>query len=395
MTRTLIENGFVWQEDGFVRDQTLIVVDGVIHSLQAATKVKALPGDRQLDCRGAYVMPGFVDLHVHGSNGFDVMDATDASLLGLCAFFVSQGVTSFLGTTMTDSAERIEAALSAMRDFAGKPNTPLLGIHLEGPYLSPDFRGSQPVIHLRPPGREQYLPWLEAGHIRLITMASELPGSDEMIREALARGVTVSMGHSGASYEAAHDYFAMGVRQITHTFNGMVGIHHRQPGLFVAASERPEVTFQIIADGVHVHPAVVRMLVRLVGSERVLAITDAMRATGLADGPFSLGDRNVTVKDGISRAEDGRLAGSTLTMAQALKNMMSFCDLTLAEALPTVTRVPARSIGMYPRKGSLQIGTDADIVIWDEATGVQATLIGGEPVHLAERATATGSLARS
>ena len=163
MTRTLIENGFVWQEDGFVRDQTLIVVDGVIHSLQAATKFEALPRDRQLDCRGAYVMPGFVDLHVHGSNGFDVMDATDASLLGLCAFFVRQGVTSFLGTTMTDSAERIEAALAAMRDFAGKANTPLLGIHLEGPYLSPDFRGSQPVIHLRPPGREQYLPGSKPG----------------------------------------------------------------------------------------------------------------------------------------------------------------------------------------------------------------------------------------
>ncbi len=377
LTRLLIENGQIWQEDRFLRDHTLIVADGVVRALQPADAVRARPGDRRVDSRGAYVIPGLVDLHVHGSNDCDVMDATAASLSGLSAFLVRQGVTSYLGTTMTESAEKIEAALAAMRNFMERPYSPLLGIHLEGPFLNRDFRGSQAEEHLRPPRREEYLPWFAAGHIKLITMAPELPGGEELMRDACAHGVTVAIGHSGASYAAAQGYFARGASQVTHTFNGMVGIHHRQPGFFVAAIERPETTFQVIADGVHVHPAVLRMLLRLVGGERLLAITDAMRAAGLPDGRFALGERRVTVKDGVSRSDDGRLAGSTLTMDQALKNLMRFCDLTLAEALPMVTRAPARAIGVYPRKGSLQAGADADIVFWDEELGPRATMIGG------------------
>ena len=228
-------------------------------------------------------------------------------------------------------------------------------------------------------------------------MAPELAGGEDLIRDALEHGTTVSIGHSGASYDAAGEYFAAGVRQVTHTFNGMAGIHHRQPGIFVAAVENPQITFQIIPDGVHVHPAVVRLLLRLVGVERALAITDAMRATGLGDGDFSLGDVFVAVRAGEARTPTGGLAGSTLTMAQALRNMMQYCDLSLAEALPMFTRVPARSIGMYPQKGSLQIGSDADIVIWDEDCGVQATLIGGEVAYQAEATmvAAPGAAAQS
>ncbi len=388
MTRTLIENSRIWQGDRFVSDHTLIITDGIIRDLRPHTEVEALPGDMRLDGGGGYSIPGFVDLHVHGSNNYDVMDASEASLQGLSDFLVRQGVTSFLGTTMSDTGARIEAALVTLRDFVDQPHSPFLGVHLEGPYLNPAYRGSQPASHLRVPSHDEYSPWFKSGQIKLITMAPELKGGDRLIHEAVELGITVSMGHSGASYEAATAYFSAGVRQITHTFNGMAGIHHRQPGIFVAASEHPQVTFQIIPDGVHVHPAVVRMLLRLVGSERVLAVTDAMRATGLADGEFSLGDVDVIVRDGIARASDGGLAGSTLTMAQALTNMMQFCDLSLEDALPMVTRVPARSIGMYPQKGSLDIGTDADVVIWDEDIGVQATLIAGKTVFLAERATA-------
>ena len=238
--------------------------------------------------------------------------------------------------------------------------------------------------HLRAPQPEEYLPWLDTGLIKLITLAPELEGGREMIGAALERGITVSMGHSGASYDATLEFIAAGLRQITHTFNGMAGIHHRQPGIFVAASERPQVNLEVIPDGVHVHPAVIRLLVKLVGADRVLAITDAMRAAGLADGEFDMGAVEVVVKDGIARDRYGSLAGSTLTMSQALRNMMNYCCLSLAEALPMVTSAPARAIGLYPRKGSLQTGADADIVIWDEDTGVHATLIGGEPVYLAE-----------
>ncbi len=384
MARFLIENSRVWQEDHFVSGKTLMLSGGRIQDLRPAADIAPLPGDRRLDAGGAYALPGFVDVHLHGSAGYDIMDASAAALQGLCDFLVQQGVTSFLATTMSASAARIEAALDAIQDFAAAAHSPLLGVHIEGPYLNPAFRGSQPAAQLRAPRREEYLPWLERECVKLLTLAPELDGATELIQAATERGITVAIGHSGASYAAAQRAFAAGARQITHTFNGMAPIHHRQPGLFVAASQQPAVNFEIIPDGVHVHPAVVRMLVTLVGAERVLAISDAMRAAGLSDGVYGMGDVAVSVRDGIARDRAGSLAGSTLSSPAALLNLMRFCGLSLAEALPMMTRAPARAIGMYPQKGSLQIGSDADVLLWREPEGVLATVLGGQLVYRAE-----------
>lgn len=383
MSRTLIENSRIWHNEGFIHGHTLVITDGIISGIRPAAEVQTRRGDRRMDGRGGYALPGFIDLHVHGGNGFDAMDATEEALQGICDFLAQQGVTSFLPTTMAASGEQITAALAAAEAFAARPYTPYLGVHLEGPYLNRDYRGAQPDRYLRAPRRDEYLSWFETGQVRLITMAAELEGGEQLIRDANAHRVTVSLGHSGASYEQARDAFAIGLRQITHTFNGMAGIHHRRPGIFVAAIENPQVTLQVIPDGVHLHPAIVKMTVRLAGRERALVITDAMRAAGLPDGHYSMGEVAVMVKDGEARTSQGGLAGSTLRMPQAVRNMMRFCDLTLAETVPMLTRVPARSIGMYPQKGSLEIGSDADIVIWDEALGAQATLIGGRPVYQA------------
>ncbi len=384
MPRLLIENCRVWQENGFAAGQTLVLRAGRIEGLRAPADLGRQPGDKALDGVGAYALPGFIDLHLHGSLGVDVMDGSRASLKRLGDFLLRGGVTGCLATTMTDTSERIEAALAALSGFVDAPHSPFLGAHIEGPYLNRAHRGSQPAHHLRKPRREEYRPWLETGLVKLITLAPEIAGGERLMGDALAHDAVVSIGHSGADYAAATRYFAAGASQVTHTFNGMPGIHHRQPGLFVAALEHEAATFQIIPDGVHVHPAVIRLLLRLAGAERVVAITDAMGATGLGDGDYAFGDAPVSVRDGQARTAEGGLAGSTLTMAQALRNMMRFCDLTLAEAIPMLTRAPARSIGFYPQKGALRAGSDADVVLWDEDAGVLATIIGGELVYRAE-----------
>jgi len=380
MKRTIIENSQIWQEDTFITNHVIVTENGKITEIMPQMDLMPEDDDNTIDAHGHYVIPGFVDVHIHGSNGFDTMDATQDALQGLCDYLVTQGVTTVLPTTMSDSDQHITNALHAVTQFASRPNTPYAGVHLEGPYLNCDFRGSQPDTHLRASKRDEYLKWFESGQVRLITIAPELENGDQLIRDARDHNITVALGHSGATYEQAHHAFEVGLSQITHTFNGMVGIHHRQPGALVAAFENPDITFQIIPDGVHVHPATVNMLVTLVGKERIVVITDAMRATGLADGHYQLGDVDVTVTAGEARTSAGGLAGSTLTMPRALQNMMRFCKLSLAEVVPMMTRNSAQSIGLYPQKGSLNIGADADIVIWDHDTGVQATLIGGEVV---------------
>ena len=383
MPRTLIINSRIFAGERFLDGRALLMEDGAIRGLPRQGEITPAPGDIVLDAGGAYALPGFVDLHLHGGDDCDVMDGSLDSLRRLAAFQLRQGVTSCLGTTMAAPQAQISAALATMRQHLDGGSSPFIGAHLEGPYLNAAFRGSQPQRHLRAPNPAEYIPWLDTGLIKLLTLAPELPGGMQLLDDSLARGIRVSIGHSAASYEQAGDYFRAGVSQITHTFNGMAGLHHRAPGILTAAVENPAVTFQLIADGVHVHPAVIRLLLRMAGRERVLAISDAMRATGLSDGDYGLGDVAVSVVAGVARAADGGLAGSTLTMPQALRNLMRFCDLSLQQALPMLTSAPARSIGVYPRKGSLQIGADADVVLWDEERGVRATLLAGEVVYQA------------
>ena len=384
MSRTLIENSVIYHQGEFIHHHVLIIGSGKIQAIVPEATLTRYDADERIDALGSYAIPGFVDVHIHGSNGFDTMDATRASLQGMCDFLVTQGVTSVLPTTMSDTGAHITAALDAMIQFADQPHTPYAGVHLEGPYLNPAHRGSQPDTHLRPPKREEYMKWFETEQVRLITIAPELEGADQLIKDAQKHNITVSIGHSGATYDQMCHAIDIGLKQFTHTFNGIVHIHHRHPGAMVAAFENPDVNLQIIADGVHVHPAIVKMLVKLVGTDRVIVITDAMRAAGLSDGHYQLGDVAVTVTNGEAHDASGSLAGSTLLMPNALRNVMQFCDLTLTEAIPMLTENPAKSVGLSSGKGTLDIGTDADIVLWNDAIGVQATLIAGEVVYQRE-----------
>jgi N-acetylglucosamine-6-phosphate deacetylase len=378
--KTIIVDGIILTPDERISGHQVVVEDGRITGIEPVGLLEA--GAAEIDACGCVIVPGFIDIHTHGADGFDTMDASPEALHGIGSFIAQHGVTSYLPTTVTAPPEAI---LAAIQNIASTP-PPLdgaqhLGIHLEGPYLSHDYRGAQPPQHLRPASPDEYNPWLLNKMVRLITVAPEVEGVPGLIRAGMQAGVEFALGHSAATYEQALAAVELGLHQATHTFNGMPPLQHRNPGVLGVILSDDRIWAQVIADGIHVHPAVVKLLVKAKGSERTILITDAIRATGMPDGDYALGDQTVHVKAGIVRTEAGSLAGSTLTMDQALRNVMKFIGLGLREALPMATRIPAAAIGLKDRKGCIAPNFDADIVILDETHHVRMTMVGGRVVY--------------
>jgi N-acetylglucosamine-6-phosphate deacetylase len=349
----------------------------------------ALPAEDNkpiFDASGCTVLPGFVDVHIHGSDGSDCMDATPEALVAISRFVATSGVTAFLATTMTAPAA---PTLAAVRNAANVnpdklPGARLLGVHLEGPFLSPEFPGAQPIEYVRDPDLAEFEELLNAGPVKLITLAPERPGAVELIDVARHRGVRLVMGHTAAGYDEAIAAIDRGVLQATHTFNAMTGLHHRKPGVVGAVLSDDRVFAQLIADNIHVHPAVMKVLARCKGAERTLLITDAIRAAGLPEGDTELGGQPVTVKDGACRLPDGTLAGSILTMDLALRNFLSASGWTLAEAWPVTSRAAATALGLNHEIGVLAPGYRADLAILDDKLEVVATVVGGKVVYVRE-----------
>lgn len=359
-------------------NHTLTIEDGQIASMRPASTGEGLKTDRVIEADGMWVVPGFIDVHVHGANGFDAMDAAPEAIHGMATYFARHGVTSYLPTTMSASYDEV---LAAARNVASTPQPATgahhLGVHLEGPYLNPEHGGAQLVEALRDPDPDEYRAWFETGMVRLVTLAPEREGSEELIRYAVEQGAELAVGHSGASYEQVRAAAGLGLRQSTHTFNGMLGLHHRQPGTLGAVLTDDRIYAQVIVDLIHVHPAVVKLLVRTKGIQRTILITDAMRATGLADGEYDLGRQTIRVREGVARTGAGNLAGSTLTMDAALRNVMAAAGLSLQEALPMATTVPAEAMGLAGEKGTLAVGADADVVVLDQDLNVKLTVVRG------------------
>jgi len=318
-----ITNGRIITPEAVRPELNLFIDQGVIAGMNTSDSV----GDSVLDAQGLWVAPGMIDVHVHGSDGHDTMQATAEALHGMGRFFARHGVTSYYPTTVSAPGAAISAAIDNVR------NTPQpvdgaqhLGVHIEGPYLSLDFPGAQPPDVLRPPDPVECLPWLESSVVKLMTIAPELDGMDRLIADALDHSVELALGHSGASYEQVVQAADRGVRQATHTYNGMLGLHHRKPGTLGGVLTEDRIYAQIIADGIHAHPAMVRLLLRAKGPQRTILITDAVAAAGLPDGDYQLDQQDIQVRNGVSRTLNGALAGSTVTMDKALRNMMAFCD---------------------------------------------------------------------
>lgn len=327
------------------------------------------------------IVPGYVDVHIHGSNGFDVMDGTTESLEGIAKSLVKYGVTSFLATTLTGGIEHLIQVVETCSRFVEQPRSgaQLAGIHLEGPWINKRHKGAQNAEHVVPPSMADAKRLLAAagGLLKIVTLAPEHPEAKAVIEYLRANGVRASVGHSDATYENVKEALAAGLSHVTHCFNAMRGLHHREPGVVGAAMYHDELTTELIADGVHVHPVVMSILHRIKTTDRMVLVSDGMRAVGMSDGEYDLGGLRVLMRNGEARLEDGTLAGSTLTLEKAVQNMVRLCNIPIAEAVAMASEIPANVAGLGDRKGRLAVGYDADFLQLDDQLNVRKAFVVG------------------
>jgi len=363
-------------------DTAIIVDNGEIDNLVDKKKITNLAEFEVIHSENLVITPGLIDVHVHGGNGFDTLDSSLEALNGMSLFFAKHGVTGFYPTTLSATREKISEAIENLNKNIDKlKGAKALGIHLEGPYLNHEHKGAQAPSQLRVAQPEEYQDWIGKGSIRLITIAPEVEGARELIDYGVQRGVEFAIGHSGASYDQVIQAANSGVRQSTHTFNGMQGLHHRKPGTVGGILTDNRIYAQIISDGVHLHPATVKLVVLAKGIRRTILITDSVRAAGLEDGSYDLGELQITVKNGVARIASGSLAGSTLTMDKAVRNVMQFANLSFKDAVTMATYVPAEAMRILNNKGYIKVGADADLTFFDKEHHVAATMANGEFVY--------------
>lgn len=331
------------------------------------------------DIEGNIVIPGMIDVHIHGGYDIDAMDANSDGLVTLGKQMLQEGVTTFFPTTMTQSPKAIEAALNAAKD-AKEKGAHFEYIHLEGPYVSKKRAGAQPLEYIVPANIEQFKQWQKASGnlIKLVTYAPEEEGAREFEQYLAETGVIGTMGHTDATNEQLND---RNITHATHLYNQMRGLHHREPGVVGYVLLNPDVMVEVITDGIHIHPDMVKLAYKLKGPQKMSVITDAMRAKGLEDGLYELGGQPVIVKDGSARLEDGTLAGSILKMDEALRNVIAFTGCSVEEAVLMTSVNQAEEFGLV-NKGALETGKDADFVIMSEDLYVQDTVRLG--IHMKE-----------
>ena len=336
-----------------------------------------------IDARGLNLIPGFIDVHVHGAVGEETMDANPDGLRAMAQFYAQHGVTGFFPSTWTDEHERILAALELVAEMQGQqPNgATILGAHLEGPYISVEKRGAQREQDVRRADRKEALSYLDVNVIRLLALAPEYKENHWLITECVRRGITVSVAHTTASYEQIVEAVGLGLSHSTHTYNAMTGLSHREPGTLGAVMTLHDVYCELIADNIHVHPAAMQVLFASKGADRIVLITDAVRGAGLPDGEIKIDDRTVIIKDGAVRLPNGTLAGSTLTMNVALRNFMAATGQPLEKIWQTSSLNAARSLHLSNHKGSLEVGKDADLVLVDDHINVDLTVAEGQIVY--------------
>lgn len=367
------ENGWIFADGRFVRGGFSVENGRFAHVLED------VPGPAE-DLDGALVIPGLVDIHVHGCAGADFSDGDYAGLVRMARYLARQGVTSFAPASMTlpyDALDKAFHAAARLRREGLADGARLMGIQMEGPFLSREKRGSQNPAYLRLPDWDRFLRLYDAaeGLLRIVDVAPELPGAVEFTRRASEK-CRVSVAHTAAGYDQAAAVFDAGATHLTHLFNAMSGIHHRHPGPIGAASERENVTAELICDGIHVHPSAVRMAFRLFPG-RICLISDALRCCGMTDGSYSLGGQEILLSGGVARLTGGAIAGSAADLYQCMRRAVSF-GIPREQAVWAATALPARVIGRESETGAIADGRAADFVICGGELEPEAVYLGGK-----------------
>lgn len=390
MSELIIYNGKIYTEDVTVDKGYVHIKDGRIVSVGEVDNVENIVNDttnkiQVIDVQGHHVLPGFIDIHIHGGYGQDAMDGSFNGLKYLSENLLSEGTTSYLATTMTQSTDKIDQALLNIAKYEAQQDinnaAEIVGIHLEGPFISENKVGAQhPQFVVRPYiDKIKHFQNTANGLIKIMTFAPEVEGAKEAL-ETFKDSIIFSIGHTVATYEEAVEAVEHGAKHVTHLYNAATGFQHREPGVFGAAWLNDALHTEMIVDGTHSHPASVAIAYRLKGNERFYLITDAMRAKGMPEGEYDLGGQKVFVQSQQARLESGALAGSILKMNHGLRNLISFTGDTLENLWRVTSLNQAIALGIDDRKGSIKVEKDADIVIVDDEINVQYTIKQGK-VH--------------
>ena len=334
------------------------------------------------------VLPGFIDEHIHGAGGADTMDATEEALQTISEYVAREGTTGFLATTMTQSKENISAALANVRKVKEKgeyKGAEILGVHLEGPFISPKHVGAQPLEYVAKPSADVFDEYnaLSGGNVKIVTLAPEVDGGVELIKHLKKTGVVASIGHTGATYADVENAVKAGASNVTHTYNAQTGLHHREAGVVGAAMLFNELNCEMICDTIHVSVPAIKIFIKNKSLDKFTLITDAMRAKGMPDGLSELGGQQVFVKNGEARLADGTLAGSVLKMNVAVKNLVEKVGVPFTQAVDYASANPAKNLGLFSERGSIEVGKRADLAVLDKDYNVLYTVVGGEVVYKA------------
>ncbi|MFJ7854656.1 N-acetylglucosamine-6-phosphate deacetylase [Peribacillus frigoritolerans] len=383
MKTFIFNNLMVHSEKETYKNGYIKVVDGKIAEVGPASQYKQDDDAKVITLSPDYqVIPGAIDIHIHGASNSDAMDATHDALSTMAKTLPKEGTTSFLATTMTQSTQAIESALLNAGKYIEnqtQENAEIVGVHLEGPFISPARKGAQPEDYIVDPDVTLFKRWQEMAEnqIKLVTLAPEQPNGLDLAAHLRGTGVVASIGHSDATYDQIDEAIQAGTTHVTHLYNGMRGLHHREPGVLGAAYLRDELYVELIADGIHCRPEMIKLAYDQITSERMILITDSLRAKWLEKGTYDLGGQPVNVDETKATLSDGTLAGSILKMNDAIKNTMEYTGCSMTDIIKMTAENPAKQLRIFDRKGSIQVGKDADLVILNDRLDVEMTFCRG------------------